>query len=183
MYAYRPPLNEMHFVLHDLLNVEAELKAIGLKDVTRDMFDGILEAIGTFATEKVAPTNAPGDRFGVRLENGQVTTAPGFRDCYRQLGADGWIGMNIDERYGGQGCPISPISASMKSSCRRISPGACARGSRKGPCSRWSSTGARTSRIASFRASQAGSGRDDVPHGAACGLGPRLVAHARSPPA
>ncbi|HZF15267.1 MAG TPA: acyl-CoA dehydrogenase C-terminal domain-containing protein [Steroidobacteraceae bacterium] len=105
MYAYRPPLNEMHFVLHDLLNVEAELKAIGLKDVTRDMFDGILEAIGTFATEKVAPTNAPGDRFGVRLENGQVTTAPGFRDCYRQLGADGWIGMNIDERYGGQGLP------------------------------------------------------------------------------
>ncbi len=105
MYEYRPPLNEMRFVLHDLLNVEAELTAIGLKDVTRDMFDGILEAIGAFATEKVVPTNAPGDRFGVRLKDGQVTTAPGFRECYRQLGADGWIGMNIDERYGGQGLP------------------------------------------------------------------------------
>ena len=105
MYQYRPPLAEMRFVLNDLLDAEGALTAIGLKDITADTFNEILEAIGAFATEKVAPTNVVGDRQGVRLENGQVRTAPGFRECYQQLGADGWIGINIAERYGGQGLP------------------------------------------------------------------------------
>jgi alkylation response protein AidB-like acyl-CoA dehydrogenase len=105
MYEYRPPLNEIRFVLHDVLNAEAELAALGRSDVNRETLDGILDAIAAFAAERVAPTNAPGDRIGVRLENGRVTTPPGFRECYRQLGADGWIGINISEKNGGQGLP------------------------------------------------------------------------------
>jgi alkylation response protein AidB-like acyl-CoA dehydrogenase len=105
MHEYRPPLNEIRFVLHDLLNAEGELAALGREDVNRETLDGILDAIAAFATERVAPTNAPGDRIGVHLDNGRVTTPPGFRDCYRQLGADGWIGINISERNGGQGLP------------------------------------------------------------------------------
>jgi alkylation response protein AidB-like acyl-CoA dehydrogenase len=106
MYEYRPPLNEIRFVLHDLLNAEGELAALGRDDVNRETLDGILDAIATFATDRVAPTNAPGDHIGARFDNGRVTTPPGFRDCYRQLGADGWIGINISERNGGQGLPF-----------------------------------------------------------------------------
>jgi alkylation response protein AidB-like acyl-CoA dehydrogenase len=105
MYEYRPPLDEIRFVLHDVLNAEAELAALGRTDVNRETLDGILEAIGEFAAKRVAPTNVPGDRVGVHLENGHVTTPPGFRECYRQLGEDGWIGINVDEHYGGQGLP------------------------------------------------------------------------------
>jgi alkylation response protein AidB-like acyl-CoA dehydrogenase len=105
MYEYRPPLKEIRFVLHDILNAEAELAALGRSDVNRETLDGILDAIGEFAAKRVAPTNAPGDRAGVHLANGRVTTPPGFRECYRQLGEDGWIGINADERYGGQGLP------------------------------------------------------------------------------
>jgi alkylation response protein AidB-like acyl-CoA dehydrogenase len=105
MYEYRPPLNEIRFVLHSVLNAERELAALGREDVNRETLDGILDAIATFASERVAPTYENGDRFGVRWENGHVTTAPGFRECYRQLGADGWIGINVSERLGGQGLP------------------------------------------------------------------------------
>ena len=106
MHEYRPPLNEIRFVLHSLLNAEGELAALGRGDVNRETLDGILDAIASFATERVAPTNAPGDRIGARFHEGQVTTPPGFRECYRQLGADGWIGINVSERNGGQGLPF-----------------------------------------------------------------------------
>jgi len=105
MYEYRPPLNDIRFVLHSVLNAERELAALGRGDVNRETLDGILDAIAAFATERVAPTYEAGDRFGVKWEKGRVTTAPGFRDCYRQLGADGWIGINVSERLGGQGLP------------------------------------------------------------------------------
>ncbi len=106
MYEYRPPLDEIRFVLHTVLNAESELAALGRSDVNRDTLDGILDAIAAFATAKVAPTNAPGDRIGARFYEGRVTTPPGFKECYRQLGADGWIGINVSEANGGQGLPF-----------------------------------------------------------------------------
>ena len=106
MYEYRPPLNEIRFVLHTLLNAEGELAALGRSDVNRETLDGILDAIAAFATDKVAPTNAPGDHIGAKFDAGKVTTPPGFRECFRQLGADGWIGINVSEANGGQGLPF-----------------------------------------------------------------------------
>ena len=54
----------------------------------------------------LAPLNRVGDREGVRLHDGVVTTAPGWREAYRQFAEAGWTGVSAPEEYGGQGLPV-----------------------------------------------------------------------------
>ena len=49
--------------------------------------------------------NAVGDREGCRLENGVVRTPEGFRAAYAAVADGGWIGIDLDPAFGGQGMP------------------------------------------------------------------------------
>ena len=49
--------------------------------------------------------NAVGDREGCRLENGVVRTPEGFRAAYATVAEGGWIGLDLDPDFGGQGMP------------------------------------------------------------------------------
>src|SRR5690606_4692798 len=72
----------------------------------QDVIDAILDSGSKFASEVLQPTNAVGDRQGcTRNPDGSVTTPEGFKEAYRQMSEDGWMGISADPEYGGQGLP------------------------------------------------------------------------------
>ena len=104
MTAYTPPLRDLGFILHDVLKVE-ESPIPGYADLDRDTTEAVLAEAGRIAAEVLAPVNAVGDREGCRLENGVVRTPPGFREAYATVAEGGWIGLDLDPAFGGQGMP------------------------------------------------------------------------------
>ncbi|WP_108259474.1 acyl-CoA dehydrogenase C-terminal domain-containing protein [Mangrovicoccus ximenensis] len=104
MPSYAAPTRDIQFVLQDLLRL-GESPLPGHADLDADFTAQVLEEAGRLATEVLAPLNAAGDRQGCRLENGTVRTPDGFREAYRAVCDGGWIGLDCDPDYGGQGMP------------------------------------------------------------------------------
>ncbi len=104
MAAYAPPLQDMDFILHDVLAVK-ESGIPGYDELDRDFTAAILEEAGKIARDALAPLNAVGDTQGCRLENGVVRTPEGFKAAYDTVAEGGWIGLDLDTEYGGQGMP------------------------------------------------------------------------------
>ena len=112
MPSYAPPLRDVRFVLHDLLE-------IGGPD--RELTDAILDEAGRVCAEVVAPLNQPGDRAGcTRHPDGSVTTPPGFREAYARYREAGWGTLALPEEHGGQGMPhvlATVIEEFLNSAC------------------------------------------------------------------
>lgn len=105
MPAYKAPLDDIHFLLHDVHNV-AQLAALpGFEDATPDVIDAVLAEGAKMCEEVLFPLNQSGDAEGVRLENGEVRTPRGFKEAYAQYTAGGWTGIAADPAFGGQGLP------------------------------------------------------------------------------
>jgi alkylation response protein AidB-like acyl-CoA dehydrogenase len=106
MGQYQPPLRDMQFVLHELLDVEKTLAGLPVHaETNRELIDQILEEGGKFCSEVVFPLNQIGDREGCRLDNGVVTTPTGFKEAYVQYREAGWPALTCDPEFGGQGLP------------------------------------------------------------------------------
>ncbi len=104
MAAYAPPLQDLDFILHDVLAVQ-ESGIPGYDELDRDFTAAILEEAGKIARDALAPLNAVGDTQGCRLENGVVRTPEGFKAAYDTVAEGGWIGLDLDPDFGGQGMP------------------------------------------------------------------------------
>ncbi len=97
MPEYVSPHADMQFLL---------TRVIGLPDILDEaMVDAVLTEAGKLASEVLSPINVGGDRTGNTLKDGVVTTAPGFKDAYKQYCAGGWNGMPFSSDHGGQGLP------------------------------------------------------------------------------
>ena len=108
MPAYKAPLREFRYVLHDVLGASARYRALGRDDINPELIDGVLESAARFAEDVIAPTNEAGDRVGVRrTDDGRVITPPGFAEAYRQYVDDGWAALCGPPEAGGQGLPES----------------------------------------------------------------------------
>ena len=104
MAAYTPPLRDMDFILHDVLEVSTRTTP-GYGDLDRDFTGAILEEAGKISRDVLAPLNTVGDHQGCRLENGVVRTPDGFREAFDLMREGGWTGLDCDPEYGGQGMP------------------------------------------------------------------------------
>jgi len=110
MPQYNPPIRDMQFVLHEVLNVVDELKAMPQHaEVDVDTFNAVLEEGGKFASEVIFPINLSGDSEGCTLDKAthQVKTPKGFKEAYKTYVEGGWPSLSADPEYGGQGLPIS----------------------------------------------------------------------------
>jgi alkylation response protein AidB-like acyl-CoA dehydrogenase len=106
MGQYIAPRRDMQFVLHELLDVENELKALpDFSEIGRDVIDQVLEQAGKFTAEVLFPINQSGDHEGCHFKNGEVTTPKGFKDAYLRYCEAGWPSLSADTDYGGQGLP------------------------------------------------------------------------------
>ncbi len=109
MAAYTPPLRDMQFVMHELLNVTDELKLLPRHaDIDADTLNAVLKEGGKFAAEVLAPLNLSGDMEGCTLDKAthEVHTPQGFKDAYAQYVQGGWPALSGDPAYGGQGLPL-----------------------------------------------------------------------------
>ena len=69
MPHYTPPLRDMQFVMHEVLNVVDELKVLPpYADIDVDTINAIVEEGGKFASTVVAPLNQSGDIEGCTLD-------------------------------------------------------------------------------------------------------------------
>ncbi|MGH8678686.1 MAG: acyl-CoA dehydrogenase family protein, partial [Burkholderiales bacterium] len=105
MSTYAAPIRDMKFVVKELVGLEPIAELPGCEEVTPDLVDAVLEEAGKFATGVLDPLNHPGDKRGAALENHVVTTAPGFKDAFRQFCEGGWVSLANDPQWGGQGLP------------------------------------------------------------------------------
>jgi alkylation response protein AidB-like acyl-CoA dehydrogenase len=109
MTTYTPPLRDMQFVMHEVLNVTADLQAIPMHaDMDADTINAVLEEGGKFAAEVLLPLNASGDAEGCKLDTAshEVTTPTGFKAAYKQYIDGGWAALACDPVFGGQGLPL-----------------------------------------------------------------------------
>ncbi|MCH8531634.1 MAG: acyl-CoA dehydrogenase C-terminal domain-containing protein [Saccharospirillum sp.] len=107
MPAYKAPLRDMQFVLHEVLNAEQHYQAIGAEDASRDMVDAIMGEAAKFCEEVLAPLNQVGDQQGCQWNDGVVTTPEGFKEAYQQWVENGWPSLAQPAEFGGQGLPDS----------------------------------------------------------------------------
>ena len=109
MPSYTAPLRDMQFVMHEVLNVVDELKAIPQHaELDADTLNAVLEEGGKFASEVTQPLNLNGDLEGCTLDKTthEVTTPKGFKEAYKQYIEGGWAALSCDPAYGGQGLPF-----------------------------------------------------------------------------
>jgi hypothetical protein len=109
MPTYNPPLRDMQFVIHEVLNVAEELKPIPRHaDIDVETINAVLEEGGKFASEVVFPLNISGDTEGCTLDKvtHEVTTPTGFKDAYARFIEGGWPALTCDPDHGGQGLPF-----------------------------------------------------------------------------
>ena len=116
MPTYNPPLRDIKFVLHEILNVETNLRALPPHaDIDAETIDTILEAGGKFCAEVLFPLNQVGDKEGCTYKgDGVVTTPKGFKEAYQQFVEQGWPSLGADLEFGGQGLPHVVSSVFME---------------------------------------------------------------------
>ena len=108
MGQYIAPLRDMQFVLHELLGVEAEFKAIPtFESLDADTINSIAEEAAKFTQNVTYPLNQSGDAEGCHHDkvSGVVTAPKGFKEAYAQYVEAGWPALACDPEYGGQGLP------------------------------------------------------------------------------
>jgi len=109
MPTYTPPLRDMQFVMHELLNVVDDFKQIPKHaDIDVDTINAVLEEGGKFAAEVTFPLNISGDAEGCTIDQTThaVTTPKGFKEAYAKFVEGGWAALGCDPEYGGQGLPF-----------------------------------------------------------------------------
>jgi alkylation response protein AidB-like acyl-CoA dehydrogenase len=106
MVTYAAPLDDIRFLLYDLLDYEGQVAALpGYEEANRELVDAVLEEGARFCQNELLPLNRPGDEAGCRFENGVVRTPDGFKALYDSFCEAGWNGLSLNPDYGGQGLP------------------------------------------------------------------------------
>ncbi|MEM7206391.1 MAG: acyl-CoA dehydrogenase C-terminal domain-containing protein [Pseudomonadota bacterium] len=105
MPTYTAPINDMKFVLRELMPENREHALPGAEDFSDDVVDAVLEEAAKLSEEVLAPINQSGDEEGCKYSDGDVITPAGFIDAYRQFAEGGWTSLGADPEYGGQGIP------------------------------------------------------------------------------
>ena len=108
MPNYTPPIRDMRFVLHEVLQVSEELRRLPAhSEMDVDTINAVLEEAGKFASQVLAPLNQSGDAQGCTLNQAthEVNAPQGFKQAYAQFVEGGWPALSADPQYGGQGLP------------------------------------------------------------------------------
>lgn len=100
MSDYNPPIDDMQFLLHDVLGFSND-------DLDRETTEAVLNEAAKLASGVLAPINWDGDQHGATLntDDNSVKTAPGWQNAYNEYRDGGWNAVPFEEEFGGQGLP------------------------------------------------------------------------------
>lgn len=105
MPSYKVPLDDIQFLLHDVLNADQLQTLDGYEEADLETIGAILEEAAKLAENELAPLNQVGDLQGCQFENGVVRTPDGFKEAYEKFIEGGWTRVSNDPDYGGFGMP------------------------------------------------------------------------------
>ncbi len=103
--SYRAPVKDMLFVMKELAGIDAVAALPGYEDAGYDTAAAVLEECAKFNEGVVAPLNGESDKNPSYFKDGQVFTAAGFKDAFKQFAQGGWQGLQHPVEFGGQGLP------------------------------------------------------------------------------
>ncbi|MEQ8781412.1 MAG: acyl-CoA dehydrogenase [Roseibium album] len=111
---YRAPVDEIAFTLKHVCGLGDLQQNTRYAELGDDLVDAIVAEAGRFAAEEIAPLNAVADKHGTPLQDGKVTTPPGWREAYHAWIDGGWNGLSADLESGGQGLPQMLSAAALE---------------------------------------------------------------------
>ncbi|AKU11933.1 acyl-CoA dehydrogenase [Azoarcus sp. CIB] len=114
MSQYTAPIRDMQFVMRELAGLDEVAKLPGCEEVSADLVDAILDEANKFASGVLAPLNRIGDQEGAKWDSGNVRTAPGWKEAYKQFAEAGWTALACEPEFGGQGLPKLVATAVME---------------------------------------------------------------------
>lgn len=95
----------MLFLVDEWIGVDKISALPGHEDLDSETLQFILEEAGKFCSNELLPINREGDEHGATIDNGVVSTPPGFKEAYDKFIEAGWTGIDAEPEYGGQGLP------------------------------------------------------------------------------
>ncbi len=117
MPIYNAPMDDIKFVLHDLLNVEELTEIPTFSEASSDLVDQILEEGAKICENTLFPLNQSGDQEGCTWKDGDVITPKGFKEAYDEFTQNGWCGVSADPEYGGMGLPMTVNTVMQEMIC------------------------------------------------------------------
>jgi alkylation response protein AidB-like acyl-CoA dehydrogenase len=108
MGTYRAPLEDMTFLIDELLDAGTSLGVLPLyeeHDVGPDLTTALLDEAARLAGNVLAPLRRIGDEQPASCQDGIVHSSPGYDDAIQQMAAGGWFGISAPLEQGGQGLP------------------------------------------------------------------------------
>ncbi|WP_341914812.1 acyl-CoA dehydrogenase family protein [Polaromonas sp. YR568] len=103
---YQPRLEDIRFILHEVLDAPAQLQALAtFAGTDAELMEQVLREAGKFVAGQIAPLQRGGDEIGCTWNQGEVTTPPGFKAAYAAFWQGGWPALACATEDGGQGLP------------------------------------------------------------------------------
>jgi len=103
---YQAPLNDLRFVLNELLRAPQLAELPRYAEFSAELADSVLDEAARFGEQVLAPINALGDQRGAQYRDGGVHMPEEFRDAYAKFIAAGWPQLSAPADRGGQGAPL-----------------------------------------------------------------------------
>jgi hypothetical protein len=119
MPSYKAPLDDMRFVLNEVLGVSKLSRFKEFESLDDATINSFLTEVAKMAEDVLFPLNQSGDHEGCKHDRDAktVTTPKGFKEAYQQFCAAGLPGFASDPKYGGLGMPIVMNTALSEMFC------------------------------------------------------------------
>ena len=105
MQVYKAPLKDMKFLLRDFLNSGSTDVLYNKSEIELSDLEMVLDEAAKLSEEILLPINQSGDAEGCSFEKGKVITPKGFKEAYKIFIENGWQGVTVNTKYGGQNLP------------------------------------------------------------------------------
>ena len=105
MAEYSPPLKDIKFVLKEIAGLGPIVETDTFSHVDVETVEMVLDEVGRFMAEVIAPTNRDGDTIGAKWNDSEVNMPDSFRAAYKQYVDSGFNAVALSPEFGGGGFP------------------------------------------------------------------------------
>ena len=114
---------DVFFILKDQLDYGSLCRLERYQDFDEDTLDMLVKEGIKFAKAELSPLMEIGEKWGVVFEDGRVRSAPEYKQAFRVMGENGWMGAVKDPEYGGQGFGLDALAVVLEETGRGCVPG------------------------------------------------------------